>query len=212
MADAVCMRFEQVSTQQYFDRHPQSESQPRLIHVENEGRVFAFWTDAGVFSRDGMDKGSRLLLSALPEHLAGRALDLGCGWGAMGVIIAAMHPQARVTMADINPRAVALARRNADGNRVRADVIVSDGFDALSGAFDLIVLNPPIRAGKVAVYQLFQGCAQRLAQGGSLYIVIRKQQGAESALKYLRTIFEEAAVVERKGGYWVIRCTGGKQT
>lgn len=211
MAGTICCCKVTVSTSQYFDPHPQSESQPRRIEETIAGRPFLFWTDAGVFSRDGLDKGTRILLSVLPEHITGRVLDLGCGWGAMGIAIAALHPQARVTMADINPRAVALARRNADANRVRADAVVSDGFANLEGKFDLITLNPPIRAGKATVYALFEGCARHLTDAGTLMVVIRKQQGAESALKYLKTLFDDAAVVERSGGYWVINCRGGNE-
>lgn len=204
------MYIQQVNTQHYFDQDPKSQSQPRLVQLVHEDRRFDFWTDAGVFSRDGLDKGTDTLLSALPDEVAGRVLDLGCGWGAMGVIIAALHPQARVSMADINPRAVMLARRNAESNRVRVEALVSDGFQNITGSFDLIVLNPPIRAGKAVVYSLFASCAHHLPETGTLMVVIRKQQGAESALKYLKTIFREAAVVKRSGGYWVINCSGGK--
>lgn len=172
--------------------------------------MFTFWTDAGVFSRDALDKGTRTLLTALPEVLEGPVLDLGCGWGAMGVIIAATSPNARVTMADINPRAVALARRNADANHVRAEVLVSDGFAHITGRYRLIVCNPPIRAGKAAIYGLFRDCAAHLEATGALMIVIRKQQGAESALKYLGTLFGQVDVIEKSGGYWVIRSWGGQ--
>lgn len=199
-----------MSTQHYYSSEPHSESNPKSVRFTWQDRLFTFWTDAGVFSRDGVDKGSRILLSALSERISGSVLDLGCGWGAMGIVIAALHPGANVTLADINPRAVALARRNADVNKVRAQAVISDGFERLTDNYDLIVFNPPIRAGKATVYRLFEDCTQHLVQDGVLWIVIRKQQGAESALKYLRSIFADVAVVERSGGYWVIRCTGGK--
>ena len=126
----------------------------------------------------------------------------------MGVLAGAGWPQARVTMADVNPRAIALARRNAEQNGVRAEAVLSDGFDNLEGSFDLIALNPPIRAGKETVYRLFQEAAEHLSPNGALCIVIRKQQGAPSAQKYLSGLFHSVQTIARKGGYHVFQCEG----
>lgn len=196
--------------QQYFDRDPSSESREQAFTVSWQGRDHRFVSDNGVFSKGELDAGTALLLSALPESFEGRLLDLGCGWGPVGVLAGSRWPRARVTMADVNPRALALALRNAAANGVRAEAVLSDGFESLDGPFDLIALNPPIRAGKETVYRLFRQCAAGLSAEGRLMIVMRKQQGAPSALKFLKTLFDFVETVARKGGYHVFECKGSK--
>ncbi len=188
----------------YYTENPGSEHDFRTVRCSALGVEAEFLTDAGVFSRDGLDTGTRALLEALPEP-AGRVLDLGCGWGAVGVLMGKRWPKAEIVMTDINRRAAELARHNLAQNGVTAQVFDGDGFENVPGDFDLIATNPPIRAGKAAIYALFADAKDRLRPGGELYIVIRKQQGAPSALKYLREIFSEAEVVSRTAGFWVIR-------
>lgn len=188
----------------YYTENPGSEHDFRTVRCSALGVEAEFLTDAGVFSRDGLDTGTRALLEALPEP-AGRVLDLGCGWGAVGVLMGKRWPKAEIVMTDINRRAAELARRNLAQNGVTAQVFDGDGFENVPGDFDLIATNPPIRAGKAVIYALFADAKDRLRPGGELYIVIRKQQGAPSALKYLREIFSEAEVVSRTAGFWVIR-------
>ena len=188
----------------YYTENPGSEHDFRTVRCSALGVEAEFLTDAGVFSRDGLDTGTRALLEALPEP-AGRVLDLGCGWGAVGVLMGKRWPKAEIVMTDINRRAAELARHNLAQNGVTAQVFDGDGFENVPGDFDLIATNPPIRAGKAAIYALFADAKDRLRPGGELYIVIRKQQGAPSALKYLREIFSEAEVVSRTAGFWVLR-------
>ena len=197
---------------QYFTREPSSESRPVICEFEDRGRKYVFETDAGVFSRGDVDFGTQVLLRALPEEMSGRVLDLGCGWGAVGVSLAKRYPACRVTMSDVNRRALDLAAKNAQSNGVQAQCVQSDGLDAVEGPFDLIVTNPPIRAGKQVIYRLFAQSADKLSPGGALYLVIRKQQGAESAIKYLKTIFSQVDTVEKSGGFWVIRCIKREET
>ncbi len=199
------------SGQQYFVPHPESRSHPRRLSLDWKGRAFSFSTDTGVFSKNGLDAGSRALLASLPERLSGRVLDLGCGWGAMGILAAAFHPEADVLMTDINERAAALAEQNASVNGIKAKVLVSDGFDAIEDSFDWILINPPIRSGKETVYRLFSQSASHLRPGGTLLVVIRSKQGAPSALRFLAGLFDTVRVVERSGGYWVIACSGGSE-
>ncbi|NLD34825.1 MAG: methyltransferase [Clostridiales bacterium] len=196
--------------QQYFASQPESASQARAFELPWQGRTYRFWTDSGVFSRGELDMGTRVLLGALPGQITGRVLDLGCGWGPVGVLLSAQHPQAEVVLADVNERAVALANRNARENGVSARAVVSDGLAQLTGQFDLIALNPPIRAGKEVVYSLFAQAAKALTPDGALYVVIRKQQGAPSAKAYINTLFHDVRTIARKGGYHVFQCSGGK--
>ena len=190
----------------YYSETPASAHDERQFSVSLLGHEFRFTTDAGVFSRDGLDRGTEVLLNALPE-LAGRALDLGCGWGPVGVALGRKYPAAELVLTDVNERAAELARRNLRDNGVKnAQVVCGEGFENVEGSFDLIALNPPIRAGKAVIYELFANSAAHLSAGGALYIVIRKQQGAESAQKYLQTIYGDVERVARDKGYWVLRC------
>ena len=191
-------------SEHYYTENPQSAHDERLIVVRALGNVLRFTTDAGVFSRDGLDRGTEVLLNALPE-LKGRVLDLGCGWGAVGVALGKRYPELDIVMTDINSRAVGLARRNLAENGVSATVLQGDGFAAVEGRFDAIVTNPPIRAGKAVVYALFAQAREHLNPGGALYAVVRKQQGAPSALKYLREIYSRAEIVDRGSGFHVMR-------
>ena len=190
----------------YYTVNPTSDHDERTIYANVIGVSSKFTTDAGVFSRDGLDTGTRVLLEALPE-LHGRVLDLGCGWGAVGVTLAKKYPDAQIVMTDVNQRAADLSAKNLALNGVSAQVLQGDGFENVTGTFDFVITNPPIRAGKQAIYGMFADARDRLCDGGKLYIVIRKQQGAPSALKYLREIFSEAEVVDREAGFWVIEST-----
>ena len=196
---------------QYYTRDPGSASAPQSFSVRVCGLDLRFTSDAGVFSKGELDRGTRVLLETLPP-LTGSVLDLGCGWGAVGVTLARANPGLRVTMADVNRRALDLAAANARANGADCEVLESDGFGALAGrVFDTVVTNPPIRAGKQVIYRMFADAAAHLAPGGALYIVIRKQQGAESAVRYLSSLYQTVEKLEKSGGFWVLRASGPKE-
>ena len=193
----------------YYTREPQSESRPVECRFTYRGEDLVFQTDAGVFSRGEADPGSVLLLESLPPDLSGDILDLGCGWGLIGISVARKWPAARVTMGDVNLRALSLSRENAKRNRADVVCAESDGMAAfLDQRFDAILTNPPIRAGKQVIYGMFADAAKCLRPGGALYLVIRKQQGAESCMRYLQTLFQTVERLDRSAGYWVIRAAG----
>lgn len=193
----------------YYTAQPSSAHEERCFTAEFAGRALRFETDAGVFSKQHIDPGSLLLCRRLPEDLHGDVLDMGCGWGAMTVMTLAARPGVRMTMADVNERALALARRNVAANGMQARALLSDGFAAVEGRFDAVLTNPPIRAGKAVVYGIFADARAHLKPGGLLLTVVRKQQGAPSALKYLQGLYASAEVIEREGGYWIIACRTG---
>ncbi len=190
----------------YFTASPESAHEERSFRAVFAGRVLAFDTDAGVFSKQHVDPGSELLCRSLPDDLSGDVLDMGCGWGAMTVMTLAAHPNVTMTMADVNERALSLAVRNVEKNRMSAKTVLSDGFSNIDGDFDAVITNPPIRAGKSVIYGMFEDAKKHLRPGGRLYLVIRKQQGAPSALKFLKELYARAEVIEREGGYWIIEC------
>ena len=191
-------------TEQYFAKQPSAESRPVETEFTYRGHTLRLMTDSGVFSRGSVDEGSALLLENLPE-LKGRVLDLGCGAGVIGVCVGKAN-SIELTQSDVNRRALALTEENLKRNGVAGTVIESDGFAALDGEFDVILTNPPIRAGKAVIYRLFEEARDHLTEHGELYLVIRKQQGAESAKRYLETLFGSVELVDRRKGYWILKC------
>ena len=190
----------------YYTQNPGVEHDEKQVIFEVLGLELKCTTDAGVFSRDGLDMGTRILLESLPE-LHGRVLDLGCGWGPVGTALGRKYPDAEITMTDVNERAVELSRRNLQKNGVQnATVVQGDGYENVQGRFDAIVLNPPIRTGKAVIYGMFEQAKDHLAENGALYIVIRKQQGAESARKFLEDLYGSVERIAREKGYWVLCC------
>ena len=194
----------------YYTPDPSCGHNEKLHEIEALGVKASVYTDSGVFSRDGLDYGTELLIKSLTD-VKGDFLDLGCGWGAVGIVVAKAFPDSRVTMSDINSRAVEYAEKNCRVNNVaNARVVRSDGLADVEGGFDTIAVNPPIRAGKQVVYSLFSQSYDRLRQHGRLYVVIRKQQGAESAQKFLAELFGNATRIYRDKGYWIILCEKGE--
>ena len=191
----------------YFSADPQSGHKPATVAFAYRGHAVTLDTDSGVFSRTELDRGTWELLCALPDSLSGALLDMGCGYGAIGVAAGLCWPELSVTMADVNSRACELAERNARRNGVQARVCQSDGYAALADErYQWILQNPPIRAGKAVIYRMLADGARHLAPGGELWLVIRKQQGAPSAMAYLKTLFATVECAAKKGGFWVIRC------
>ncbi|MGI6392850.1 MAG: class I SAM-dependent methyltransferase [Candidatus Izemoplasmatales bacterium] len=190
----------------YFTReNNQLESNRQWFKCFVGGKEFIFVTDRGVFSRKGLDFGSRLLLETILSDMKDSVLDLGCGYGPIGIILADRW-NARVTMVDVNLRALELAQINASINKVAPVIIESDGMENISGKYALIVTNPPIRAGKQIFYKWFHDSARFLEDGGELVFVMKKDQGAKSAIAYLESFYANVVVRRKKSGYYIISC------
>ena len=192
------------SRTQYFNENPAILTHERTLKLNIFGMEFRFLTNNGLFSCNKVDAASILLLENIPP-LTGHLLDLGCGYGTLGIVLAKVNP-VKLTMSDINSIALSYAARNAALNRVEAECIHSDGFESLFGNYDNIVLNPPIHAGKEVMYRLYTGAAAHLTPGGFLYIVIHKKHGAESTIRTLEEIFDECRVLYKKKGLYVLQC------
>ena len=193
----------------YFDPNPELDHKPGEMQVRLHGLDFNFVTDSGVFSRSRLDYGTNLLIEAVladQKKMTGRLLDLGCGYGPVGIIMKRVFPALEVVLCDINSRALELARKNARLNQIHyMEILQSDGLQNVTGPFDTIMTNPPIRAGKAVVFRFFSEAAEQLKPDGQLYVVIQKKQGAPSALKKLQELFQQVEVIEHAAGYWVIR-------
>ena len=193
-------------TAHYFtDNHNLTEN--RKDHsFRFSGHLLTFTTDNGVFSKTGIDEGSRILLEALvQEGVHGSVLDLGCGYGVLGITLKTVFPDIVLTAADINPRAAELTELNCKKNNIEAEVLVSDGFSEIASVFDAVVTNPPIRTGKKVIYRMFEEAYDHLRKDSILYAVIRRKQGAESACRKFEEIFGNCEVIAREKGYWVLK-------
>ena len=196
-------------SEHYYSNKPQSESKPRQWKFTLLGNTFTFETDTGVFSKSEVDFGSRVLIDAfeMPE-VEGVLLDVGCGYGPIGLSIAKNNPDREVFMMDINSRAVSLSQKNAQLNGVQnVRIFESDGLDAVNtnSKVAAVLTNPPIRAGKETVFKFYDRAYELLVENGELWIVIQKKQGAPSTISHLEEMFSEVEVVEKKKGYWIIR-------
>ena len=193
----------------YFTNNPNTVSETAAWTYTLRGHEFKFVTDAGVFSKKTVDFGSRLLIEALDfsEMISGDLLDVGCGYGPMGLALAKEDSERKVEMVDVNERALGLAKQNASNNRLSNVLIhASDIYESVEGKeFAAIVSNPPIRAGKKVVHGVLTGAFDRLKNGGTLTVVIQKKQGAPSAKEKMEETFGNAQVIVKDKGYWIIQ-------
>lgn len=195
-------------SEHYYSKNPQVKSDPKNWNADLRGIRLRFKTDAGVFSKGEVDFGSRLLAEAFTNPEAnGDVLDIGCGYGPIGLSIAASFPERNVHMVDVNERALALAAHNAEQNGIKnVTIYPSDALSAVdTEGFAAIVTNPPIRAGKETVFTIYNGAYEKLAVGGELWIVIQKKQGAPSTVARLTELFGEVETVVKKRGYYILR-------
>lgn len=193
-------------TQHYYSENPEIESHPNLLNTTVRGLALTLKTDAGVFSKKALDYGTRSLLEAfqMPDDVEGPILDIGCGYGPIGISLGLLYPNRHVTMVDVNERAIQLAKTNLELNGVQAEVFSSDLFACINGLYAVILSNPPIRAGKQIVHQILETSFDHLVEGGELWVVIQKKQGAPSAIKKLKMIFRDVEVKSKDKGYYII--------
>ena len=198
------------SLEQYFTNNPNLKSELRSIVYKYKGLTLSFFSDNGVFSKDKLDFGSTLLLETVFQNVNNdnlNILDVGCGYGFMGISLAKIK-NAHVTMCDVNKRALHLAEKNAAENGVSDSVrvIESDIYQNITDIYDLIITNPPIRAGKDVVYGILDGARDRLKAKGELWFVIRKDQGAKSTIKHVEENYDVEIVTKSKG-FYIVKAT-----
>lgn len=185
------------------------EKNPTIAHDVHELRVrlletsMSFLTDAGVFSKKMVDYGSQVLLKSLHFKTSETVLDVGCGYGPIGLTLAKVFG-VQVTLIDINSRALELAQKNANRNQVDAQIFQSNIYENVIGRFDHIVSNPPIRAGKSVVHEVIAGAFDHLETGGTLTIVIQKKQGAPSAKAKMEEVFGNCQIIKKDKGYYIL--------
>src|SRR5699024_11080565 len=167
----------------------------------------------GVLSKKGIAYGSQVLLQTCEAPAVSADVpDLGCGYGPLGITVAMEYQDRHIHMVDVNDRAIQFARENAKQNNIsNVTIQQSDGFETISDRrFASVITNPPIRAGKKVIFTFFEKSFEQLDDGGELWVVIQKKQGAPSTIKHLETMFQQVDVVAKKKGYFIIRAHKGK--
>ncbi|GKQ42162.1 methyltransferase [Companilactobacillus sp. RD055328] len=194
--------------EQYFESNPNSEHNLQDWKFTLLGNELIFQTDNGVFSKTTVDYGSRVLIDTFNESDApeGDILDLGCGYGPIGLSLAKVYSNRQITMSDVNNRALELAQKNAKLNDINnVTCLESSVYEKINDKFAAILTNPPIRAGKNIVSEMISKAKTHLISGGSLWVVIQKKQGAPSAKKLMEETFGNAEIIKKDKGYYILK-------
>lgn len=189
---------------QYFDNDKSIKSNKKLIEFNFNNKKYNVYSDNGVFSKDRFDYGTRLLLESIDiNNLCGNVLDLGCGIGVVGLILGTINKNINIDMADINERAIDLAKENMLLNKVKGNVFISDVYSNINKKYNYIITNPPIRAGKEVVRKFLLVGYDYLTDDGTLYFVMRKDHGVKSMIKELENKYMVNILNKDKGFYVV---------
>ena len=192
----------------YYTDNSNLASNKREFDYYFDNEVFRFTTDNGVFSKGNVDYGSYILIKTIYKLDLGKSLlDLGSGYGPIGIVLKRFNPNVDIEMVDVNSRATELAILNCNNNKTDIKVHLCENILELDRNFDTITLNPPIRAGKKVIYDLYDKSKEKLNDNGHLYIVIRKAQGALSSISKLETLFNSVKIINKDSGYYIIDCT-----
>lgn len=189
----------------YFDKNTNVESKEVTTRAEIGGKLYTFKTDNNVFSKKGLDFGTRTLLESINiKNISGDVLDFGCGYGPIGIYIKS-NTTANVDMVDVNLRALNLARSNASINKVDVNIFESNIYSNVSKKYDYIITNPPIRVGKKILYEILIKAKEYLKMNGHLIFVINKDQGAKSTMKDMEEYYD-VKLIEKNKGFFIIDC------
>ena len=186
----------------YFTNNDDLKSEIRKIEYSVLNTSFIFYSDLGVFSKNKIDFGSQALIKEYLNNAKKwiKVLDVGCGYGYIGIVISKIT-DSLVTMIDVNKRAIHLTKRNIEQNKVKATALLSDTYENISESYDVIITNPPIRAGKSKVLEILINAKEHLNPDGELWFVIRKDQGAKSIAKELIKYYKVSELNKSKGFY-----------
>lgn len=192
----------------YFSEKPEIKSEKKRIKYTIQNKKFEFITDNGVFSKSKVDFGTDLMLNEFLKKNRGlevekiKILDIGCGYGVVSVILKSFYPEISITLSDVNERALELSEENLKKYGINDyHIIKSDAFEKITEKFDVILSNPPIRAGKDIIFKIYSEAYEHLNENGEFYCVIQTKHGAKSTQKKLVEIFGNCDTVTIDGGY-----------
>ena len=192
-------------SEHYFTNNENLKSELRLIDYDYNDYKFKFYSDNGVFSKNKIDYGSRLLVETFfKDNISfDNFLDVGCGYGYIGITVSKIK-QVSGDLIDINNRALHLAKRNIELNKVLCNAFYSDSYENINKTYDLIITNPPIRVGKEILLNILIGAKKHLKTNGYMYFVIHKDQGAKTILKTMKEYYE-CDVIEKNKGFYIFK-------
>lgn len=188
----------------YYTDNTDLESEIVEIKYTYNDIDLVYQTDNGVFSKKAIDYGSRVLLENIVLKDQAKVIDVGCGYGTFGIALKKCN-NIEVDMVDVNNRAINLAIQNAKLNNVIVNVFESNVYDAVKCQYDVIVTNPPIRAGKEIVMKIINESSQFLREDGEIWVIIQKKQGAPSVKKRLEELYGHCDIVKRDKGYYLLK-------
>lgn len=191
----------------YYTNNIHLESDESKIEFRFRGNELTFISDIGVFSKERIDYGSRVLLDTMDiKENQKTLLDVGCGYGTLGVSLAKVYPWLSVEMVDVNERAVLLSNKSIAANNIEnAKAYLSSVYENVQGTYDVIISNPPIRAGKKVVHEILEKAFDHLNEQGELIVVIQKKQGAPSAKVKMEEVFGNCEIINRDKGYFILK-------
>ena len=189
----------------YYNKEVSVDSDEKTLEFRYHDKIIKLISDHGVFSRERVDYGTRVLLDTVHLDDCHSLLDMGCGYGVIGLSIKMVYPDIEIDMVDINERAIALSKKGCAQNGLNVNIYQSDLYEKVNKHFDAILSNPPIRAGKQVVFAIIEDAYHHLNEEGSLWIVIQKKQGAPSTKKKMNEVFGNCEIVKRDKGYYILR-------
>ncbi len=193
----------------YYQYDPKLKSNKKLVTYTFKEELVKLNSDNGVFSKERVDFGTNVLLSSLDDKYltdVKTILDVGCGYGIIGVSLSKKYNDKKVTMIDVNPKCIELVKENIKLNDLKnADCFLSDLYSEVSDKFDMIISNPPIRAGKEVVFGVVVDGYNHLNKGGIIVLVIQKKQGAPSLKEKMQEVFGNCDVIAKDKGYFILK-------
>lgn len=202
-------RLKRVDKVAHYFTNDDVKSEEKKLNIIFKDKKYIMNTDNGVFSKKGLDFGTRTLLENIPfEDLKGDILDFGCGYGPIAIIVAS-NANVKVDAVDVNLRSLKLAKKNALENRVNVNFFESNIYSNVASKYDFIITNPPIRVGKEILYKILVEAGEHLKENGELYFVINKDQGAKTVAKYLENYYLVNIIAKNKG-FYIINCKNKK--
>ncbi|MEM3127169.1 MAG: class I SAM-dependent methyltransferase [Candidatus Woesearchaeota archaeon] len=192
----------------YYEARQTSKFSPKEIKAILRGKEFSFVTASGIFSVNQVDKGTKTLVNYSEVDTNAKVLDLGCGYGVVGIVIKKCLPKTNVTMVDINERAVKLAKQNAEKNNVQVNIFSGNLFEQVKEEkFDTILVNPPYVAGRELCYKIIEESIKHLNYKGTLQLVARHNKGGAMLEKKMKEVFGNVETLAKKAGYRVYKAT-----
>ena len=192
----------------YYTNNPTTESREKIINSTIANENLKFYTDNGVFSKESVDFGTKTMLESFTTNKENaKVADIGCGYGVISIFLAKKYPTYKFTMVDVNNRVLELSKKNIELNKIEneVEVLESSSFGNVVGTFDIVLTNPPIRAGKKIVHKIMTDSYGHLNAQGELWVVIQKKQGMASCKKLLEDTFSMVEVVTKNKGYYILK-------